>query len=436
MPRLTLVAAAFVSGVWAPMAAAQATACSCATNPTSCRALATADAVFEATVASLEWPPAGVTYSGGRMRRIALNDIKAIRGTAATSVVTPWASASCGYEFKPGRRYLVVAHRDANGRLTVYACGETRPIESAGVQLEYLRSLNGPPTQTRVWGVVRRTTQLPWVQYLPTPVAGARVTLRGPAQASATTDANGRFAITGVPHGSYDVEAVMTGGGGSPLRSWPVHFDWKPADAFACAAIDLAIPTAGRISGTMINDFGEPVHNATALLHAVDPTTKMPGALLTGVSTDQQGRYTFSALPPGNYVTTVNWMTGPTFVAPHPVTIARTSAGAEVIVLGQDAASTLQPMQLERLAGLTVVGMVRDQSGLPVGGVTIGGAGIHHNGARFPIPRAAVSAVDGTFELVLWRGQRYAIDASIGGRRTGSVELVASPAPITIIVTR
>jgi hypothetical protein len=436
MPRLTLVAAGLVFGVWAPIIAAPANSCSCITNPTSCRSLVTADAVFEATVASLEWPPAGVTYGAGRMRRVTINDIKVIRGTAAASIVTPWDPASCGYDFKPGHRYLVVAHRGTDGRLAVYACGETRPIESAATQLEYLRTLNGPSTQTRAWGVVRRTTQLPWVQFSPTPVAGARVTLRGPVQASTTTDAEGRFTISGLPRGSYDVEAVMTAGGTSQLRSWPGHFDWKPADTFACAVVDLAIPTAGRISGTMMNDFGEPVHNATALLHAVDPTTKMPGALLSGINTDQQGRYAFSELPPGTYMTTVNWMTGPTFVAPHPVTIAKTSAGAEVIILGQDATQTLQPLRLERLAGLTIVGMVRDQSGLPVGGVTIGGAGIHHNGARFPIPRTAVSGVDGTFELLLWRGQRYAIHASLGGRRLGSTELVASTGPVTIIITR
>jgi hypothetical protein len=426
-----VLAIAFVS-----LAARPGEACTCVTNPTSCRALATADAVFEATVESLEVAPAGVTYGGARLRRINLADIKALRGTPEPTIVTPWSSDACGYAFKAGVRYLVVAHRGADGRLAVYSCGETAPLNDAQSQLDYLGTLGDLPGQTRVWGAVYRTSNQIWSSFATT-VAGAVVTFKGPTERTVISDATGRFLLTGLPRGSYEVEAVVTtGSAATPLRSSIQRFDWKQDEAFACAALALPIATNGRISGIMRNEYGEPVSGADVLLHSVDPATSEPAEWLTRTRTDNQGRYEFLELPPGSYAATANWSTGPTFIAPHPAAIARTSSGSEVIALGPDEAQTLSPLQLERLAAIPVTGTVRDQRGAPVEGVQIGGWGIHHNGARYPIPTPVVSGANGQFELLLWRGQRYAIEVSRNGTRLASLELVASTEGITITVPR
>jgi hypothetical protein len=428
--RLPTIVVACLAGVALLLAAAPADACTCATGPTSCRELSTADAVFEATVESLEAEPPGVTYSSARLRRITLSDLKALRGTPEATIVTPWSSASCGYEFKPGVRYLVVAHRGADGRLAVYMCGQTVPLAYARSQLAYLETLGGPQDQTRVWGGVYRTPTQYWPDFAPTPVAGAIVTLKGPAEETVTSDAQGRFLVTGLPRGAYSVEASIASGA-TVIQARPDRFSWKPDEAFACAAVGLSIPTTGRISGSMRNEFGESISGAMVSLHAVDPATSRPGARLTATLTDEHGGYTFSELPPGSYMATLNWLTGPTFSAPHAAAIARASSGSEVIVLGQDEALALAPLQLERLAAITVEGIVRDRGGAPVGGARVGGWGIHHGGARYPLASPVVSAADGTFKLVLWRGERYVIDVEAGGRRA-SAELVASASPITI----
>jgi hypothetical protein len=425
-----VLAMAFLS-----LAARPSDACTCVSNSTSCREVATADAVFEATVESLEVAPAGVTYSSARPRRINLTNIKALRGTPEPTIVTPWSSESCGYPFKPGVRYLVVAHRGTDGRFAVYSCGQTLPLEEARTQLEYVDTLNGSPAQTRVWGSVYRTSNQMW-PFTPTPVAGATVTVKGPAQRTVTSDAAGRFLITGLPRGAYDVEATTATEGGTQVRSLVDRFDWKPDEAYACAAVTLGIGATGTISGTMRNDYGEPISGAEVFLHSVDPATSQPGEQLTATRTDDQGRYGFSELPPGSYAATANWSTGPTFITPHPAAIARTSSGSEVITLGQDEARTLAPLQLERLAAIPVAGTVRDQGGAPVAGVQIGGWGIHHNGVRYPIPAAVVSGGDGQFTLLLWRGQRYAIEVSSNGTRLASLDLVASAEPMTITVSR
>jgi hypothetical protein len=435
MLRAPVLVVACLAGLAVPLAAVRSDACTCATSPTSCRTVATADAVFEATVASLETAPAGVTYGSARLRRITLTDVKALRGAHDTTVVTPWGADSCGYAFRPGVRYFVVAHRGADGRLAVYQCGETVPLEYARAQLEYLGTLNGPPTETRVWGSVYRSSSQQWTPFAPAPVGGATVTVKGPVERTVTSDATGQFLITGLPRGTYSVEAIATIGD-TPRRSRVEGFDWKPDEPFACAAVGLGIPANGRISGTLLNEFGEPIAGAEVFLHAVDPATSQPGTELVGTSSDEQGRYVLGELPPGRYLATANWLTGPTFVAPHPPAVAQTTMGSEVIALGLDEAQTLAPLQLERLAAITVTGTVRDQRGAPVAGVQIRGRGIHHNGARYPIATRTIAGANGQFELLLWRGQRYVIEAYRGDARLASLELVAAAEPLTITVPR
>jgi len=119
-------------------------ACSCVQTPFDCKQLAAADAVFEATVESLDVrqgpspsPSLGATYPE---RLVRLKDVRKWWGEAQDSIVTALSEESCGYTFRTGVRYLVVAGRRADGRLVVSWCGLTKPLAEAASALACVRS--------------------------------------------------------------------------------------------------------------------------------------------------------------------------------------------------------------------------------------------------------------------------------------------------------
>jgi hypothetical protein len=196
-------------------------ACTCLASPNNCQLAATADAVFEATVESVELAPRGPTPDQasianrrlsasehlflGELRRINLRDSRAWRGASQETVLTAASADACGYDFRAGTRYLIVATRLEDGRLVVTSCGLTRPISEAAALLEYVQTLRQSDAHPRIWGKVR-IVAAPQSGRGFDPGVGLRVTAVGPVQRSTVTDADGRFVFSSLPYGDCELD--------------------------------------------------------------------------------------------------------------------------------------------------------------------------------------------------------------------------------------
>lgn len=115
------------------LAAPPTDACSCKPPSPPAEAMAERDAVFEARVAEVRADP-----SEGRSA-VTLEVLRSWKGVDASSltVTTSGSSASCGFHFEEGERYLVYADA-VEGALWVSLCSRTAPIDSAQKDLAVL----------------------------------------------------------------------------------------------------------------------------------------------------------------------------------------------------------------------------------------------------------------------------------------------------------
>jgi len=183
--RLIHVLFAVATFAFSPVRAADA--CTCVV-PT-CGDLAKADAVFEATIVSIEdsvWvvgtaEAASATFiNGGGSRIVKLKDVRSWRGEAPAVLFTGQGGGDCGYDFQAGQRYLIEASRSSDGRFTTGICSMIRPFKYAAPLIGYLQALKDSPAQTRVIGTVARITGWDGFDNAFAPVNGAQLTLRGP----------------------------------------------------------------------------------------------------------------------------------------------------------------------------------------------------------------------------------------------------------------
>lgn len=99
-----------------------------------------ADAVFEARVEAVQNADAG-------MVRYDLAVLRVFKGEVGPSapLLTRASSAACGRSFVQGKRYLIYAHRTAEGDLGDTMCSRTRQIATADEDLAALGAGAPPP---------------------------------------------------------------------------------------------------------------------------------------------------------------------------------------------------------------------------------------------------------------------------------------------------
>jgi protocatechuate 3,4-dioxygenase beta subunit len=130
----------------------------------------------------------------------------------------------------------------------------------------------------------------------------------------AWTDANGRWQISQVRAGRYDLTVSKTGY--LTLRYGQLRA-FEPGKVIEVTAgqrlerLDVALPRAGAISGRIHDEYGDPVAGVVARALRVQYVDGRPRltpigtgleALLSSGFTDDIGRYRIHGLPPGAYV--------------------------------------------------------------------------------------------------------------------------------------
>ena len=131
MTARLLLTALLVAGGLVFVVPGQAMACSCVSPPPFEKAVKQADAVFVGEVAS-SGPVGGRQRFMGMMSdelvaySFAVEEVVAGDVGSGVEVISHSSSATCGFPFKEGDRYVVFAD-ERDGRLETYLCSRTEP---------------------------------------------------------------------------------------------------------------------------------------------------------------------------------------------------------------------------------------------------------------------------------------------------------------------
>jgi Carboxypeptidase regulatory-like domain len=334
-----------------------ADACSCPSMP-PCQRFWSGDAVFTGVVTS-------VTYSEDKKQQLSHSTIvveRGFRGASGQVVLTGTANSSCHYRFTVGQRYLVYAHRNADGTLTTGACSGNKLLADAEADLDYAERLPPPGSGGRIYGRVRsieedlldrRKSQ----DKYPSDVA---ITLRDSSGAGLElrTDARGEFEAAGLKPDTYSIS--MDAPATARVYVEPKTIDLKDR---TCVPVYIAYQSNGRIVGRIVDASGLPVSkvSVSAFPRMFTSKKEYPEASMRTKRTDADGRYEIGPLPPGEYHVGVNvewppfldWPYPPTY---HPGVLSR--AEAETITVREGEMRRANFMLPRTLSRLTVSGIV------------------------------------------------------------------------------
>ena len=311
------IASSFLAALTLLPAAAHA--CTCVILNDTCRPLSAAAVILEATVESVQFVSSSTapgsliagaasgTFLSNQVRLVAVRDVKSWRGSAPKAIVTAADGAACGYDFKVGTRYLVIGDRDGSDTLVVSRCGLTRPLSEAQGLLNYLqKAMTASRWPMVVWGEVTRASRWTDFEREYVPVAGARVTLKGPIERSIVTGQDGRYVLSDLQAGRYWIIATPPQGTPELLMDNSIQLEIGSEPAKACSEIDLIFSITSEISGVVVDENGVPQRGVFLSLRLADQRNLSRGAAGQGFTTGADGRYRFNNLPPGRYQVFLN----------------------------------------------------------------------------------------------------------------------------------
>lgn len=199
------------------------------------------------------------------------------------------------------------------------------------------------------------------------PVDGATVELRGPLEVRVATTAQGRVTLGPVAAGSYQVAAWAEGYGRS-FQPLVVHGD--------ATSLRVELAKGSPVSGHVVDEAGKPVAEARVRFEAANDAIAGTDLLRDSVVTDQDGKFSFAAMPLGSY----------RFVATHAT--LGTQASSLVRIEGRGASADIS---IAMPPGAAVRGKVVDGSGAPAAYARVR-LGITIPGSRLVVPPRELTA--------------------------------------------
>jgi hypothetical protein len=335
------------------------------------------DAVFDATVVGLEAVTREELFAGTLQRRsryvVTLDVRQAWKGVApgTIQVVTDTSTASCGFEFHAGRRYLVFARQLEPRQLEVSGCSATREFDGTGNDAAFLASLAEPGRGGRIFGKIDPPTARIEGTPPPAPVpTDLPVTLTWQGQSRTTRSANGTYEFSGLAPGTYEVTATAPEGF--------VAGDWREPltipNGHACVERNVSLGHGGRIIGQAIDGKGRGVSGVRIDIIGSESRLPVPHESWAARDTASDGFFELRWLPPGRYLVGVNFQDHPTEYRPYPMSVypgggapphtIEVSPG-QVVDLGRW--ELPPPVPVVRIAGTVVW-----RDGTPAAGVHVG----------------------------------------------------------------
>lgn len=266
--------------------------CSCGPPGPACEELGKAGAVFVGKVTS------SVLGNGvdGNAIRYFFEVIEAFRGVHGP-VVTTISTPMCGYLFEVDRQYLVYATAGKTGLQTAGVCTRTAPLEAAGEDLAFLRSLASRGPEGRISGYVSTQSVHRWDKYEGKgAIAGAPVWLESDhGKIGTVTNGRGEYQFEPLFPGGYRLSVDLPG----KLRGGEPRNVTVPPQA--CVTEVIIAKEKGSISGVLHDAEGRPLEWAKVeLVRASD------GKRAGFEFTDRKGRYRVEEIPPGEYLVGVH----------------------------------------------------------------------------------------------------------------------------------
>jgi len=436
-----------LSGAAAMLAtASSAFACTCITGSPVCQTYWQAGAVFDATVEGID-ATSREEDMGGRLftlreNIVHLNVRHVWKGVDARplDVVTAAEDGMCGFDFKPGKRYLVFAERRSiDGRWAVSSCSQTHEFDGTGEDAAFLNSLANAPKGARVFGSIKTMERRfdGESAYAQHPVE-TKVHLLGDGQERVATSTGGTFEFTGLAKGAYRLSVEL-----------PDTLDRRAAgertielsDEHACLKADYALPPSGRITGRVLDATGRPPKQITIQANIADARGQPAGVSLPTAYPNDQGGFEITELPPGRYIVGVNLENRPpSQYTPYARTVYPSDGGdAFVVIITRGETFDLGEWRLPPpVATLRLDGSVVWEDGAPAAGIVVMAQDITDN-PRGAFVGNATTAADGRFSIELRQRRVYSFQLSSRTKRlpiapprveTGS----SAPAPLRIVI--
>ncbi len=281
--------------------------------------------------------------------------------------------------------------------------------------LEALRTRIGATAERTATGVVRgRVLTADSIA-----VKGVTVQLTaidgGGTSRSAVTDANGRYEMTGVSAGRFRLRASKTGF--APVefgqtRAMQQGRTITVADGQRVLGIDVKMPRASVVTGTLVDAWGEPVENARMQVwqsrFADGRTTLSPVTGVLARRTDDRGYYRLYGLLHGTYYVAASIDSARPRPGPggaqgadglrvyYPGTPVVAEAATVQVDVNQDAAGVDMVFRTARPAQIR--GRAMDSMGQPARGRAVLGVSERAGALALPLQTAAVDS-DGSFEF-------------------------------------
>lgn len=428
--------------------ASAAFACTCVVGAPVCQTYWTAGAVFDATVERID-STSRMEDMDGRVftfpeKIVHLKIRQPWKGVDADSldVVTAADGGMCGYDFKPGKRYLIFAERRSiDGRWAVSSCSQTHEFDGTGEDAAFLNSLAAAPKGARIFGSIKKMERRfdGESTYAQHPVE-TKVHLLGDGQERVATSTGGTFEFTGLAKGAYRLTVEVPDS--STLRAVGERTIELP-DERACAHADYYLAPSGRITGRVVDAAGRPPKQVTIQANIADARGQPGGVSLPTAYPNDQGGFEIAELPPGRYIVGVNLENRPpSQYTPYARTVYP-SDGSDALVVTITRGETFDlgewrlppPVPTLRLDGSVVW-----EDGTPAAGIVVVAQDITDN-SRGAFVGNATTAADGRFSIELRQRRVYTFVLSDKQGRLPISPLrvdtaLPPPAPIRLMIQR
>lgn len=231
--------------------------------------------------------------------------LRGLPDTAREIMVDPNSGSSCQMSFDLGEKYLVLAYgqrlprspasvRDL--RLITGTCTGTRLARYATDDIAYLRRLANDPPPASVFGLVTLHGNERFSREPNPPILSAEVWIDGAGiQRSTNTDDSGRYEFTDVPAGDYALSVKAVG-----LQSFHQTYALQ-VKPHGCGLAYVGMYANGALSGQVVDGAGNPVAGTKVVYLPANEQTPAVDLQASQTITDEQGRYLFAEVAPGDY---------------------------------------------------------------------------------------------------------------------------------------
>ena len=355
-----------------------------------------------------------VPSAGGqaRDRSVETNDIGEFRfggleeGRYEVTVVRPFLT--------PARPVAVQAGEDLGGlefpMALPMSCG-AEPADREAVRLGRTASLSGRITSTAG---------------APIACAEVRAVRTGEPLHVTSTDADGRFLVTGLSAGAYEVEARKPGYGSRRYGQRGAGQSGAVLairDGQQLSRVDMALGRGSAVLGTVVDERGEPIESVKIrALQVRVMDGRSIGLPLGAAVTDDRGQYRLPGLLPGRYLVSaleeavISGGTAPAGYAPTFYPGVADAASATPITIEEERDRPGIDLVYRPVAAVRIAGVATTIAGAPADAVLLMVS--QRSGGIMVEPRTGDVRADGTFAITNVPPGDYVLQAI--ARRQGS----------------